>query len=176
MDDKLHWYDRHGVEEYYLIDPDKNQLSGWIRRDGRLCSVYPMAGFVSPRLHIRFDVNSEVLLYTPDGRPFQTREEQFEDIAEELRKTALAFEDERARATAAERLAQEHATRAGEERERAIAAERQAQQEAKHAEQERTRAEHERVRAEQERLAKEALATKLRELGINPDDLLRSTQ
>jgi hypothetical protein len=135
-----------------------------------------MAGFVSPRLHIRFDVNSEVLLYTPDGRPFQTREEQFEDIAEELRKTALAFEDERARATAAERLAQEHATRAGEERERAIAAERQAQQEAKHAEQERTRAEHERVRAEQERLAKEALATKLRELGINPDDLLRSTQ
>lgn len=40
MDDKLLWYDRREVEEYYFIDPYKNQLNGWIRHDGHLRSVY----------------------------------------------------------------------------------------------------------------------------------------
>src|SRR5580704_10366564 len=60
MEDKLAWYDRHGVEEYYFIDPYKNQINGWVRSDGHLMSVYPMAGFESARLKIRFDVNGEV--------------------------------------------------------------------------------------------------------------------
>jgi Uma2 family endonuclease len=146
MDEKLRWYDRHGVEEYYFIDPYKNQLSGWVRRDGHLWSVYPMAGYVSPCLKIRFEVNGEVVLYTPDGREFQTREDRVAEVAEELRKTAMAFEDERTRAIEAER----------------------------HAQEETARAEQERVRAEQERGAKDLLAAKLRELGINPDDILKS--
>jgi Uma2 family endonuclease len=146
MDEKLRWYDRHGVEEYYLIDPYKNQLQGWIRRDERLWSVCPMAGYVSPRLNIRFEVNGEVVLYAPDGREFQTRENRVAEIAEELRKTAMAFEDERTRAIEAER----------------------------HAQKESARAEQEYARAEQERSAKDLLITKLRELGINPDDILKS--
>ena len=48
-----------------------------------------------------------------------------------------------------------------------------AEQEAARAEQEHLRADQEKERAEQERIAKERLATKLRELGVNPDDLLK---
>ncbi len=150
MEGKLLWYDRFGVEEYYFIDPYKNQLSGWIRRDGHLLSVYPMAGFVSPRLKISFDVNGEIALFAPGGRQF--REDRFEEFQEELRKTSQAFE---------------------EERERVIQAEQQARDAEERGEQERLRAEQERVRAEQERIAKDLLAEKLRELGVNPDELLK---
>ena len=31
MNKKQVFYDRYGVEEYYLYDPDKNDLSGWLR-------------------------------------------------------------------------------------------------------------------------------------------------
>jgi Uma2 family endonuclease len=48
----------------------------------------------------------------------------------------------------------------------------QAEQERQRAEQERQRAEQERQRAEQERQRAEMLATKLRELGIDPDQLV----
>jgi len=30
MDQKLLFYDRYGVEEYYLYDLDTNQLRGWL--------------------------------------------------------------------------------------------------------------------------------------------------
>ncbi len=142
---KLKFYDRHGVEEYYLIDPYKNRLDGWVRDDGRLWSIPLIDGYVSPRLGVRFEANGEVRLFTPDGREFCTREERIEEIQEELRKTALAFEDERERALNALRMLSE--------------------------EQERT--EHERERAEQEKAAKDALATKLRELGVDPDTVLK---
>jgi hypothetical protein len=147
MDEKLKWYEKHGVEEYYFIDPYSNQLLGWARKGERLESVYPMKGFISPRLGVRFDFNGGVKLFAPDGREFRTREERVEEIQEELRKTAFAFEDERERAIKAERLAREEAARA----------------------------EQETARAEQERVAKERLATKLRELGVDPDDILKPT-
>jgi hypothetical protein len=153
MDEKLKWYDRFGVQEYYFIDPYDNQLLGWTRRDGRLESVYPMKGFVSPLLKVRFEVNGEVKLFAPDGREFRTREERVEEIQVELRKTALAFEDERERAIRAEQLAREVEELA---------------------EQERIRAEQEHDRAEREQAAKNRLAAKLRELGVNPDDVLKS--
>jgi Uma2 family endonuclease len=141
MEDKQRWYERFGVEEYYFIDPYKNQLSGWIRRsDGRLWSVNPMAGHVSPRLGIRFDVNGEVVIYRPDGREFQAREDRVAEIEAELHKASLV---------------------SAEAQERAILAERQARGEAE--------------RAEEERFAKEQLAAKLRELGINPDEILKPT-
>jgi hypothetical protein len=138
MDEKLKWYERYGVEEYYYIDPYDNQLLGWTRRDARLEAVYPMKGFISPRLGVRFDVNGEVRLFTPDGREFRTREERVEEILDELHKTAQAFEEERERAVEAERTAREITKR-----------------------------------AEQERIAKEQLAAKLHELGVNPDDVLK---
>jgi Uma2 family endonuclease len=71
---KFQFYDRYGVEEYYLYDPDHLDLSGWLRSDtGQLAVVEDMANWVSPRLGIRFDLSGEELqIYRPDGRKFLT--------------------------------------------------------------------------------------------------------
>lgn len=73
MAKKLQFYDRYGVEEYYLYDPDKVDLSGWLRSQGRLSVIEPVVGWVSPRLGVRFELSSEELqIYRPDGRQFET--------------------------------------------------------------------------------------------------------
>jgi Uma2 family endonuclease len=65
--------------------------------------------------------------------------------------------------------------RAEQERERAEQERERAEQERERAEQERERAEQERERAEQETRRAEQLAAKLRELGIDPDQLTDAT-
>ncbi|NEQ66211.1 MAG: Uma2 family endonuclease [Symploca sp. SIO2D2] len=71
MNRKLLFYDRYGVEEYYLYDPYKNVLSGWLRNESWLDTIDEMNGWVSPRLGIRFEVSSDSLvLYRPDQQPF----------------------------------------------------------------------------------------------------------
>jgi Uma2 family endonuclease len=73
MADKLDWYDCHGVEEYYVYDPDRNRLAVYVRRGEVLRRVQPADGFTSPRLKIRFQLTSpEMTVYRPDGRPFIT--------------------------------------------------------------------------------------------------------
>jgi Uma2 family endonuclease len=77
IDDKLAFYEKHGVEEYYLYDPDSNRLYGYTRRSDVLRRVRPVDGFVSPRLRIRFDLSGpELVVRRPDGQPFLT----FEDL------------------------------------------------------------------------------------------------
>jgi Uma2 family endonuclease len=71
MNKKQVFYNRYGVEEYYLYDPDDNDLSGWLRGSEGLDVIDPMDNWVSPRLQIRFDRSGEELqLYRPDGEPF----------------------------------------------------------------------------------------------------------
>ncbi len=71
MNRKLLFYDRYGVEEYYLYDPYKNSLTGWLRNESWLDAIDEMNGWVSPRLGIRFEVSSDTLvLYRPDEQPF----------------------------------------------------------------------------------------------------------
>lgn len=75
MAKKLAFYDRYGVEEYYLYDPDKVDLSGWVRSssNGRLEVVDSIANWVSPRLGIRFDLSGEELqIFAPSGQRFAT--------------------------------------------------------------------------------------------------------
>jgi Uma2 family endonuclease len=75
MDDKLAFYEEHGVEEYYLYDPDSNRLKVLVRRGDVLRRVRPADGFVSPRLGIRFDLSGpEMIVRGPDGLPFLTFE------------------------------------------------------------------------------------------------------
>ncbi len=95
MNRKLLFYDRYGVEEYYLYDPDDNTLRGWLRREGFLDVIEPMDQWVSPRLQIRFEVTQpELRLYFPDGDPFLTyteianRAEQAEQRAEQAEQRA----------------------------------------------------------------------------------------
>jgi len=65
------FYEHHGVEEYYLHDPDRNEIYGWVRSAGQLNQVGTMDGFVSPRLGIRWQENpTEWQIFYPDGRLF----------------------------------------------------------------------------------------------------------
>jgi Uma2 family endonuclease len=76
MAQKQTFYDEFGVEEYYIYDPDKNDLSGLKRGNQGLNVIEEMSDWVSPRLEIRFHWTEEGLtLYRPDGSRFQTLQE-----------------------------------------------------------------------------------------------------
>jgi hypothetical protein len=73
MGNKHAFYEDHGVEEYYVYEPDSNGLMAFVRRGDVLQRVRPVEGHVSPRLGIRFDVSGEELVvYRPDGQRFLT--------------------------------------------------------------------------------------------------------
>jgi Uma2 family endonuclease len=76
MNEKLEFYDEHGVEEFYIYDPDVNQLTAFVRSGEVLLRVRGINGFVSPRLGIRFDLSGpELAVFLPDGQPFLTFEQ-----------------------------------------------------------------------------------------------------
>ena len=99
---KLLFYDRYGVEEYYLYDPDTNQLNGWLRVEGFLDLLDPIANWISPRLGIRFDLSgAELQIYRPDGQPFLS----YEELAQQAeRDRQRAEQAEQARLAAVPRL------------------------------------------------------------------------
>ncbi|MBD2577220.1 Uma2 family endonuclease [Oscillatoria sp. FACHB-1406] len=85
---KLRFYEDYGVEEYYIYDPDSNELDGMLRQQGELNFIEEIDGFTSPRLGIRFVLTPETLLiYRPDGRKFLTTLE-LEQRAEQERQRA----------------------------------------------------------------------------------------
>ncbi|HBE17119.1 MAG TPA: hypothetical protein DEG17_16835 [Cyanobacteria bacterium UBA11149] len=81
---KLLFYQRHGVQEYYIYDPDKIYLTGFIRSGDWLEPIEEINGWVSPQLNIRFQlIENNLEIYRPDGRKFlnsveleQLREEE----------------------------------------------------------------------------------------------------
>jgi Uma2 family endonuclease len=102
MADKLAFYDDHGVEEYYLYDPDSNQLAVYIRQGTVLRRVRGFREWVSPRLGIRFDPGGkEMVVYRPDGQLFRT----FEEVMAELEAERQRRQDAEQRATDAEQRA-----------------------------------------------------------------------
>lgn len=99
MHNKLRFYERYGVEEYYLYDPDNGELSGWLRTDRGLEEIPNMEGWVSPRLGIRFALEGrELVLFRPDGSRF----ESYSEVRAQLNQERQRAEEERQRA---ERLA-----------------------------------------------------------------------
>jgi hypothetical protein len=118
MADKLDFYDRHGVEEYYVYDPDKNRLAVYVRRGEVLRRVHPADGFVSPHLKIRFLLTTpEMTVYRPDGRPFLAFDQLEAERVEALKRAEQA--DKRAeQAEEARRHAEEQAAQAAAEVER----------------------------------------------------------
>jgi Uma2 family endonuclease len=113
MAKKFRFYERFGVEEYYLYDPDKGDFSGWLRAGDYLEVIEEPIGWVSPRLKVRFElVNGELEVYRSNSEKFATYlelEAQKQQVQQEL---------------------------------------------------------------EQERQRADILAAKLREMGVNPEDLL----
>jgi Uma2 family endonuclease len=71
MSRKLHFYEQYGVEEYYIYDPDRIDFTGWIRNGDRLIAIEDADNWSSPRLGIRFEMQTDTLIvYYPDDRPF----------------------------------------------------------------------------------------------------------
>jgi len=147
LQSKFEFYDRYGVKEYYIYDPDDGFLEGWARTKAHLEAVPRMEGFVSPLLRIRFEPGERpdgLTIVGPDGQPFETHIELLQDRAAAVQ-------------------------RADAERQRADAERERAQDEHQGREEESQRAEHERQRAEHERQRADRLAARLRDLGIDPD-------
>ncbi|HBB31348.1 MAG TPA: hypothetical protein DDZ80_17990 [Cyanobacteria bacterium UBA8803] len=119
MFEKLLFYQRYGVQEYYVYDPDKIELTGLVRSGDWLEPVEEMNGWVSPLLQIRFQLTEDNLeIYRPDGRRFLTPIE-----LEQLR------EQESQRAEQEHQRAEQESQRAEQERQRAEDAIAQLQQE-----------------------------------------------
>ncbi len=73
MSHKLLFYNHHGVEEYYIYDPDNNELTGLRRSENELTLIEEIDGWVSPRLKIRFELNDQTLnIYDAQGNLFLT--------------------------------------------------------------------------------------------------------
>jgi Uma2 family endonuclease len=91
MLEKLKFYDRYGVEEYYIYNPDNQELTGLVRSGAGLELIDP-ANWTSPRLGIRFDLSGEELqIYRPDGQPFVT----YTEMAQRAEKAESLLEQER---------------------------------------------------------------------------------
>ncbi len=101
---KYQFYEQYGVEEYYIFDPDKITLSGWVRAGAlaeseiltdRLSEIEQINGWISPRLDIRLQLQGNTLeIYRPDNRRFLTPVE-LDQLREQERQRA---EQERQRA------------------------------------------------------------------------------
>ncbi|TAD74173.1 MAG: Uma2 family endonuclease [Oscillatoriales cyanobacterium] len=95
---KQMFYDRYGVEEYYIYDPDRHDLTALIRGatpTARLEAVEDLNGWVSPRLGIRFELTDTNLhLFQPNGQPFLT----YVELGQQFTIERTRAEQERARA------------------------------------------------------------------------------
>ncbi len=158
MEEKFHFYERHRVEEYYLYNPAAETLHVWVRDGARLQEADTEAGFVSPRMRIRFEIGLEGLkVYRADGTLFKELAEIEQELAateQELAETARKGEETE------RKLATEERQRAKVERER------------EEAQKKRLDAERQRAEAEQKltiaRSEIDALREQLRRAGINP--------
>lgn len=94
LNKKQVFYDRYGVEEYYLYDADDDDLSGWLRGSEGLEVIDPIDQWSSPRLGIRFDrLGEELRLFRPDGEPFLS----YVEIAAQLERERSGAEQAEAR-------------------------------------------------------------------------------
>jgi Uma2 family endonuclease len=101
MLEKLRFYERYSCEEFYLYDPDRGALSGWVGGNGELATIETIDGWLSPRLGVRFQlVDGDLQLYYPDGRRFEsyvelersraTAQARAERLAAQLRALGIA--------------------------------------------------------------------------------------
>jgi Uma2 family endonuclease len=114
MERKFLFYQEHGVDEYYIYDPDHGDLVGWQRVGQWLREIPVMAGFVSPKLGIRFEPGEgpdNLQIFAPSGElflsPLQRRERENERVKAERRRAETAEQ----RAETAEQRAARYAAK-----------------------------------------------------------------
>ncbi len=136
----FNFYQNYGVEEYYVYDPEDNELMGWVRSDGKLNYIESIEGWVSPRLEIRFETASgDLEIYQPDGLKFLSYVELSRQ--KELAQQQMELTQQQMELT-------------------------QQQMELAQQQMEQERQEKELVQQKADRLSE-----KLREMGINPEDI-----
>jgi Uma2 family endonuclease len=114
--DKFRFYEHYGVDEYYVFDPQKNELDGWIRENGGFKAIDDTDGWTSPRLGIRFDLSSgDLQVFQPDGTRFAT----YLELLEQEETARQRAERERQRAERERQRADRERLRAEQERQRA---------------------------------------------------------
>ncbi len=103
MKEKRKFYQTHGADEYYVIDPDTLELEGYVRGSKGFVAVPEMNGFKSPRLGITFSqTEDDIELKTPGGSRFLS----FVEYGQLQYQTSLQAAEERHRAEQ-ERIAKE---------------------------------------------------------------------
>jgi len=124
MIQKHRFYEVHGVEEYYIYDPDEQRLEGYLRTGDQLRLLPEMNGWISPRTGVKMELREGQLACTrPDGEPFLTYLQMMEKA-----------EDARDEARAAVELAALETQRANSETQRADAETQRADAETQRAE------------------------------------------
>jgi Uma2 family endonuclease len=182
MKKKFEFYQTHGVEEYYLYNPDKNSLEGWIRENNQLAKIQVLNGWISPRLAIKFDTTQpELIIYRPNGQRFLSFIElqQLKDLESrraDMERQRADMETQRAdmerqRADMETQRADMERQNVEIQRQNAETQRQRAEMETQRAEMERQTAEMERQTAEMERQRAEQMAAYLRSLGIDPENI-----
>jgi Uma2 family endonuclease len=97
MFEKLLFYQRYGVQEYYIYDPERNELTGFVRAEDWLEPIEKMNDWISPLLQIRFELTENNLeIYRPDGRRFLSPvelEQRAEEAIAQLAKEQQLYQD-----------------------------------------------------------------------------------
>jgi hypothetical protein len=105
---KFRFYEKYGVEEYYIYDPDSGDLQGWHRSDGGLEEITDLRGYVSPRLGIRFEPGEgpdNLLILGSDGEPFATHQQLADRVRIEQQRAETARQHAETARQRAEQLA-----------------------------------------------------------------------
>ncbi len=152
MATKFRFYEQYGVEEYYIYDPDRWELTGWQRQGAALVPIAEVGRWVSPLLGVRFvwEPGTELALYLPNGERFLTPLEMAQERDRERQRRVQAEQ----RTIAEQERRQQAEQQARLEQERRQQAEQQVQ------------AEQERRQQAEQRAAE--LAARLRALGLEP--------
>ena len=98
---KLNFYEKFGVEEFIILDPEKGGFVAYVRKEGKMeQDTIQGKGWISPTLGVQFDIKGGKLLAKhQDGSPFKTFS-QLKNEQEELKteKEELKSENQAARA------------------------------------------------------------------------------
>jgi hypothetical protein len=120
IDDTFEFYDEHGVEEYYLIDPRRQTVTAYHRRKGRLRQIMDPYAITSPRLGIRFEIiDGQLAIIGPDGVRWVRRAERELELRERIAAEMEQAADERRRAEREKQRAEQEKARAEQEKARA---------------------------------------------------------
>ena len=115
MEKKRKFYDTHGAEEYYVLDPDRLRMEGYVGGAKGLERIPSPIGWKSPRLGITFAMSDDLELHYPGGSRFMT----FVELGQLQKETARQLVEEKRRTGSEKQRAESEKQRAENEKQRA---------------------------------------------------------